>query len=52
MNRHLLIAGGGIGGLAAALACARSGAHITLLEQAPEFSEALFRGTTFVLGRR
>jgi salicylate hydroxylase len=39
MNRHLLIAGGGIGGLAAALACARAGAHVTLLEQAPEFSE-------------
>jgi len=34
-----LIAGGGIGGLAAALACARAGWESRLYEQAPEFSE-------------
>jgi len=39
MNQALLIAGGGIGGLATALACARAGNPVTLLEQAAEFSE-------------
>lgn len=39
MNPTLLIAGGGIGGLAAALACARAGTPVTLLEQAAEFAE-------------
>ncbi len=39
MNQTLLIAGGGIGGLAAALACARAGTPVTLLEQAAEFAE-------------
>ncbi len=38
--RHFLIAGAGIGGLAAALALARTGARITLLEQAPVLEEA------------
>ena len=33
------IIGGGIGGLAAALGVARSGREVTVLEQAPEFSE-------------
>lgn len=35
----LLIVGGGIGGLSAALACARSGAQVSLFERASEFSE-------------
>lgn len=35
----LLIAGGGIGGLAAALACARAGAQVELFERAGEFAE-------------
>lgn len=39
MNTSLLIAGGGIGGMAAALACARAGTPVALLEQAAEFSE-------------
>lgn len=39
MNNQLLIVGGGIGGLASALACARAGVHVELLEQAPEFTE-------------
>lgn len=39
MNRNLLIAGGGIGGLAAALACARAGIPVSLIEQAEAFSE-------------
>lgn len=34
-----LIAGGGIGGLAAALACARAGWDVRLYERAPEFTE-------------
>ncbi len=34
-----LIAGGGIGGLAAALALAQDGHQLTLLEQSPEFGE-------------
>ncbi len=36
---HALIAGGGIGGLAAALACARAGCDVRLYEQAAVFSE-------------
>lgn len=36
---ELLVAGGGIGGLSAALACARAGAHIRLFEQADAFGE-------------
>ncbi|NWJ72708.1 FAD-dependent monooxygenase [Pseudonocardia sp. ICBG1122] len=35
----LLVVGGGIGGLATALAIARSGRKVHLLEQAPEFTE-------------
>ncbi|WP_210546043.1 FAD-dependent monooxygenase [Rhodoferax sp. PAMC 29310] len=35
----ILIAGGGIGGLAAALACARTGTEVSLFERAPAFSE-------------
>lgn len=34
-----LMVGGGIGGLAAALACARAGTQVDLFERAPEFSE-------------
>lgn len=39
MTNHALIAGGGIGGLAAALACARAGCDVRLYEQAAAFSE-------------
>lgn len=39
MSIQLLIAGGGIGGLAAALACARVGYETTVLEQGSSFSE-------------
>ena len=39
MARQLLIAGGGIGGLAAALACARAGWNVQLHERAPAFAE-------------
>ena len=39
MVKKTLIIGGGIGGLAAALACAREGAEIELFERAPAFSE-------------
>ena len=38
MNK-ILIAGGGVGGLAAALACSRAGATVALFERAGEFSE-------------
>ncbi len=38
-TQQLLIAGGGIGGLAAALAVARIGWDVRLYERAPEFSE-------------
>lgn len=38
-NQQLLIAGGGIGGLAAALAVARAGWEVRLYERAPEFTE-------------
>lgn len=36
---QLLVAGGGIGGLAAALACARQGWRVRVFERAPAFSE-------------
>jgi len=39
MNTEVLIAGGGIGGLAAGLACSRAGCHVRLYERAPVFSE-------------
>ena len=35
----VLVAGGGIGGLAAALALVRQGFAVTVLEQAPELGE-------------
>ncbi|MGV9713204.1 FAD-dependent monooxygenase [Gordonia sp. NPDC003424] len=38
-DSRVLIAGGGIGGAAAALALARKGASVTLFERAPEFGE-------------
>src|SRR5580765_5429953 len=38
-NRPVIIAGGGIGGLAAALALARKGFRSVVLEQAPQFGE-------------
>ncbi|MGW5861750.1 3-hydroxybenzoate 6-monooxygenase [Streptomyces sp. NPDC055239] len=37
---HALIAGGGIGGLATALALARAGHHVTVLERRETFAEA------------
>jgi len=39
MEKQILIAGGGIGGLAAALACSRSGWPVQLLERTREFGE-------------
>lgn len=39
MAKKALIVGGGIGGLAAALACERSGIQVELFERAAEFSE-------------
>lgn len=36
---QVVVAGGGIGGLAAALACARSDVRVQLLERAPQLSE-------------
>ena len=39
MTSRTLIVGGGIGGLAAALACSRAGAEVELFERAAEFSE-------------
>ena len=39
MDKNLLISGGGIGGLAAALATARAGWQVALLEQSPVFGE-------------
>ncbi|MDP2034145.1 MAG: NAD(P)-binding protein, partial [Polaromonas sp.] len=39
MLRQALIAGGGIGGLAAALAVSRAGWDVRLYERAPVFSE-------------
>jgi salicylate hydroxylase len=38
-DRPVTVIGGGIGGLAAALAAARGGARVTVLEQAPEIAE-------------
>ncbi len=39
MKNNVLVAGGGIGGLACALALGRSGVPVTVLEQAPAFGE-------------
>jgi len=39
MTRQALIVGGGIGGLAGALACSRAGWQVRLFERASEFSE-------------
>lgn len=40
MNKqHVIIAGGGIGGLSAALAVARAGCEVSVLEQASQFGE-------------
>jgi salicylate hydroxylase len=39
MTRRALIVGGGIGGLAASLACAQAGAKVELFERAHEFAE-------------
>lgn len=39
MTGHVIVAGGGIGGMACALALARSGQAVTLLEQAEAFGE-------------
>ncbi len=39
MKKQILIAGGGIGGLAAALACSRAGWPVQLLERTREFAE-------------
>jgi len=39
MNTHVLVAGGGIGGLAAALALARSGVSVDVLEQSGALGE-------------
>ena len=38
-NEEVVVSGGGIGGMAAALALARSGLDVALLEQAPAFGE-------------
>ncbi len=38
-NQNITILGGGIGGLAAAIALSRKGAQVTVLEQAPEITE-------------
>ena len=39
MNKQILVAGGGIGGLAASVALAKEGARVQLLEQSTEFGE-------------
>ncbi|AEE47126.1 FAD-dependent oxidoreductase [Cellulomonas fimi] len=39
ISRRVLVVGGGIAGLAAALRLASSGADVTVVEQAPEFAE-------------
>lgn len=41
-SKEILIAGGGIGGLAAALALAQKGRKVRVLEKAPEFGEIGF----------
>ncbi len=38
-NQDITILGGGIGGLTASIALAQRGAHVTVLEQAPEITE-------------
>ncbi len=38
-NQHILVAGGGIGGLATALALSRAGQRVTVLERAAEFAD-------------
>jgi len=38
-HKQVVIAGGGIGGLAAALACAQRRVPVKLLERAPQLSE-------------
>src|SRR5690625_2796735 len=38
-GKHILISGGGIGGLSAALAISRAGYRVTVLEQASQFGE-------------
>jgi len=40
MSMNMVVAGGGIGGLSVALACARGGAAVSVHEQADAFSEA------------
>jgi salicylate hydroxylase len=39
INQHILMAGGGIGGLAATLALARAGQRVTVLERAAELAD-------------
>ena len=39
-QRHAIIAGAGIGGLTAALACARAGLRVSVIERAPQLEEA------------
>ncbi len=39
IGREITVIGGGIGGLAVALACAQRGASVTVLERAPEIAE-------------
>jgi salicylate hydroxylase len=39
MDRSMIIAGGGIGGMAAALALYRAGLRFSLYEKAPAFTE-------------
>lgn len=39
MSKQILVVGGGIGGLAAALACSRAGAELALFERSTEFAE-------------
>jgi salicylate hydroxylase len=39
MDKKIVVVGAGMGGLAAALACARTGAQVQLLEQSPVFGE-------------
>ena len=39
MHTDVLIAGGGIGGLAAGLACSKAGCHVRLYERAETFGE-------------